>query len=73
MSAPTSRRRPRDPRGAIAEAAGEAAGWTRAIGLGLRDTARDMLEAGRRGARDAYAEGWDRFDQKTKKGRYRRR
>lgn len=41
-------------------------GWARAIALGIRDTAEDMLAEGRRGARDAYDEGWDRFDAKTK-------
>lgn len=58
-----------NPRGAV----DEALGWMRAFGLGVRDTAKDMLEAGRREAREAYGEGWDRFDQKTKKGRYRRK
>jgi hypothetical protein len=45
-------------------------GWARAIVLGIRDTARDMVDEGRRGAHDAYDEGWRDFDNKTK---YRRR
>lgn len=41
-------------------------GWARAIVLGVRDTAEDMLDEGRRGAHDAYEESWQRFDKKTK-------
>ena len=44
--------------------------WARAIGLGIRDTAREMLEAGRKSAETGYDEGWKRFDKKTK---YRRK
>ena len=44
--------------------------WARAIVLGIGDTARDMLEAGRQAAREALDEGWQRFDEKT---RHRRR
>lgn len=44
--------------------------WLEAIALGIGDTAKDMLEAGRQGAREAHDEMWARFDQKT---RYRRR
>ncbi|HML97360.1 MAG TPA: hypothetical protein PKD75_02700 [Tepidiformaceae bacterium] len=44
-------------------------GWARAIALGIGDTAKDMLEAGREGARQAMDEGWDRFDRKTKRRR----
>ncbi|WBL37045.1 hypothetical protein O0235_05630 [Tepidiforma flava] len=40
--------------------------WARAIVLGIGDTARDMLEAGRQAAREAMDEGWQRFDEKTK-------
>jgi hypothetical protein len=47
-----------------------ALGWGKAIALGIRDTAQDMLDEGRRGARSAYEEGWTEFDAKT---RYRRR
>ena len=43
--------------------------WGRAIVLGVRDTAEDMLEEGRSGAREAFDEGWEKFDAKT---RYRR-
>lgn len=41
-------------------------GWARAIVFGIGDTAKDMLAEGRRGAREAMAHGWDRFDEKTK-------
>ena len=44
--------------------------WAKAIASGARDTAKDMLEAGRKGADSGYAEGWRRFDKKTK---YRRK
>jgi hypothetical protein len=44
--------------------------WVRAFALGVRDTAKDMLDAGRKGADEGYAEGWKRFDKKTK---YRRK
>jgi hypothetical protein len=44
--------------------------WVRAFALGVRDTAKDMLDAGRKGADEGYAEGWKRFDKKT---RYRRK
>lgn len=45
--------------------------WARAIVLGIGDTARDMLEAGRQGAREALDDGWRRFDEKTKRRRSR--
>lgn len=41
-------------------------GWARAIALGIRDTAEDMLDEGRKGAHEAYEEGWKRYDAKTK-------
>ena len=41
-------------------------GWAKAIVFGIGDTAKDMLDAGREGARDAMDEQWDRFDRKTK-------
>ena len=41
-------------------------GWAKAIAFGIGDTAKDMLAEGRRGAREAMNEGWDRFDAKTK-------
>lgn len=40
--------------------------WGRALVFGIGDTAKDMLEAGRKGAREAMDEGWERFDAKTK-------
>ncbi|MGD9934148.1 MAG: hypothetical protein AB7T37_10555 [Dehalococcoidia bacterium] len=45
-------------------------GWAKAIVGGLSDTAREVLDEGRRGAAEAYDEGWRRFDGKT---RFRRR
>ena len=44
--------------------------WARAVLGGIRDTARDVLDEGRRGAREAYDEYWERFEAKT---RHRRR
>lgn len=41
-------------------------GWAKAIALGIADTAKDMVDAGREGAREAMDEGWERFDRKTK-------
>ena len=46
-------------------------GWAKAIVLGIGDTAKDMLNEGRRGAREAMEDGWDRFDDKTKRRRER--
>ncbi len=46
-------------------------GWARAVALGIRDTAEDMLEEGRKGAHEAYEEGWKRYDAKTKHRRKR--
>ena len=44
-------------------------GWAKAIAFGIGDTAKDMLAEGRRGAREAMDQGWDRFDAKTKRRR----
>jgi hypothetical protein len=44
--------------------------WAQAIVKGLGDTARQVLREGRRGAQQAYDDGWRRFDDKT---RFRRR
>lgn len=41
-------------------------GWARAVRDGLSETAREALEAGRRGAHEAYDEYWRRFDRKTR-------
>lgn len=49
---------PREERGIL--------GWARAVVFGVRDTAQDMLDEGRRGAHEAYEEGWRRYDAKTK-------
>lgn len=49
---------------------GDAYDWLRAIALGVRDTAQEMLEEGRKGAKAAEQDAWRRFDAKTK---YRRK
>jgi hypothetical protein len=41
-------------------------GWARAIVLGIRDTANDIVDEGRRGARAKQSQMWDKFDAKTK-------
>jgi hypothetical protein len=46
--------------------------WARAILLGIRDTAHDVLDEGREGARKAYDEYWRRFEAKTKTRRRRK-
>jgi hypothetical protein len=43
-----------------------ALGFLQAIGLGLKDTAADMVRAGREGAAQAYDEMWERYEGKTK-------
>ncbi len=48
----------------------EARDWAEAVVLGVGDTFKDMLRAGRRGAREAQSEHWARFDAKT---RFRRK
>lgn len=45
--------------------------WFFAIIDGISDTAREMLRRGRESAHDAYEEGWERFDDKTKHRRQR--
>jgi len=47
--------------------------WAKAIVFGIGDTAREMLDEGRRGAREAYDERWQRFEAKTRHRRDRRR
>lgn len=47
--------------------------WARAIALGIRDTAQDVLKEGRAGARKAYDEYWRRFEEKTKTRRRKER
>jgi hypothetical protein len=44
--------------------------WAKAIWGGLKDTAQEAVREGRRGAEEAYDDGWRRFDEKT---RFRRR
>ncbi len=46
-------------------------GWAKAIVFGIGDTAKDMLNEGRRGAREAMDEGWERFDSRTRHRRDR--
>ena len=58
--------------GGGAQGEGEVLAWARAVVLGLGDTARAMLDEARRGAREAYDEGWHRFEGKTKNRRKRR-
>lgn len=50
----------------LAGALTEAMGWLRAVALGVRDTARQMMARGKQGAREATEEGWGRFEAKTK-------
>lgn len=45
--------------------------WARAIAFGLRDTANDVLDAGREGAQEKSTEMWGRFRQKTRERRAR--
>jgi hypothetical protein len=45
-------------------------GWAKAIFGGIRDTAQDVVDEGRRGARAKQSQMWDKFDSKT---RHRRR
>ncbi len=40
--------------------------WAKAIWGGIQDTSKDVLDAGRKGASEAYDEGWTRFDNKTR-------
>ncbi len=47
--------------------------WAKAIVFGIGDTAREMLDEGRRGASEAYDERWERFDAKTRRRRDRKR
>ena len=46
-------------------------GWARAVVMGVRDTAQDVLHEGRSGAREKRSQMWDRFDRKTKGRRTR--
>lgn len=48
----------------------ELVAWARAVARGMGDTARDMLAAGRAGAREAQDHAWERYRSKT---RYRRK
>jgi hypothetical protein len=45
--------------------------WARAIVLGVRDTAQDVLAEGRKGASETYGRYWSRYDAKTKRRRER--
>lgn len=43
--------------------------WARALVLGVRDTAKDMVDEGREGAHEAYEDGWRRYASKTRRRR----
>lgn len=47
-------------------------GWMWAALLGLRDTAKAMLEEAREGAREGYEEGWRRYEERTRRQRRHR-
>ena len=51
----------------------EVTDWARAIVLGIRDTARDAMDAARREAHEAYNEGWRRYEEKVKRDTGRQR
>ncbi|KAA0241090.1 MAG: hypothetical protein HUU14_07000 [Dehalococcoidia bacterium] len=59
------------PRGPGEEPGFAVLDWARAVALGIQDTLREMLDEGRRGAREAYDERWKRFDAKARKRRGR--
>ncbi len=63
-------RRERPPASSPSTPVDEAIGWARAVVFGLRDTLRDALDEGRKGAKDAQDKAWRRYDDKTK---YRRK
>ncbi len=69
----TSPEEPREPRRAGPPPEFPLVAWAKAIVFGIGDTARDMLDEGRRGAREAYDERWQRFDAKTRRRRDRKR
>ncbi|MFN0095501.1 MAG: hypothetical protein ACKVVT_12100 [Dehalococcoidia bacterium] len=65
MNAPSPHEpRPQEPAAEVEERG--LIGWARAIAFGIGDTAKDVLDAGRRGAREAHDDAWDRFEAKTK-------
>ena len=43
--------------------------WAKALVMGVRDTAHDIVDEGREGAREAYDEGWRRYAAKTRRRR----
>jgi hypothetical protein len=57
------RQRPAAPPASLLD---ETVAWARAVGLGLRDTLRDVLDEGRKGAKEAQDQAWRRYDTKTK-------
>lgn len=61
------------PEGGGSSAENPVVEWARAVAFGVADTARDVLDEGREGARKAYDEYWRRFDAKTKLRRERKR
>jgi hypothetical protein len=44
-------------------------GWAKAIFGGIRDTAQDVVDEGRRGARSKQSQMWDKYDSKTRRRR----
>lgn len=74
MSAPEPPVPPAEPARETHQARAEnpVVGWAKAIALGIRDTAHDVVEEGRKGARRAYEEGWRDYERKTR-GRRRQR
>ncbi|HEY4668560.1 MAG TPA: hypothetical protein VIH05_02160 [Tepidiformaceae bacterium] len=43
--------------------------WAKALVMGVRDTAHDIVDEGREGAREAYDDGWRRYAAKTRRRR----
>ena len=66
MTSPESDREPMEPAFEDEPRENPILGWAKAIVGGIGDTAKDMLEEGRRGAREGMETGWDRFDAKTR-------
>jgi hypothetical protein len=44
-------------------------GWAKAVVLGVRDTAHDIVEEGKKGAQRTYEARWQEYDEKTKRRR----
>lgn len=70
-SGESASRRAAAAREAVKRRGTSALAFVQAIGLGLKDTAEDVLRAGREGAAEAYDEMWARYERKTKHRRTR--